>query len=211
MPAVPARPAQTARTGWGDRLRDVVGAYLPLLLMALLAVGTWWLAQHTPGAPTPETPRALTHEPDYTMQDFTLQRFAADGRLRVRIEGRQLRHYPDDDTIEIDDVRIRALAADGGVTLATARRAKANGAGTEVELLGAAEVVREADARGPAVTFRGEYLKAFLDAERLESHLPVVLQRAGDEIRAQGLEYDHRARIAMMRGPMRATLQAQAR
>jgi hypothetical protein len=30
------------------RLRELLGAYLPLLLMALLALGTWWLVKNTP-------------------------------------------------------------------------------------------------------------------------------------------------------------------
>ena len=61
--------------------------------------------------PTFEPPRAAApprHEPDYVMTGFVVQRFAADGTLRTQIEGDTLRHYPDDDTLEIDVARIRA-------------------------------------------------------------------------------------------------------
>ena len=81
--------------------------------------------------------------------------------------------------IEIDDVRIRAIGADGRVTLATARRALVNGDAQR----GAAARRRAGRARGdrtatPALEFRGEFLHAFLDTERVRSHLPVMV-RAG--------------------------------
>ena len=83
------------------------------MLMALLAAGTWWLVRN---APTFEPPRAAPpprHEPDYVMRGFVVQRFAADGALRTQIEGDTLRHYPDTDTLEIDQARIRSVADDG--------------------------------------------------------------------------------------------------
>src|SRR6185436_6947233 len=82
------------------------------------------------------------HEPDYVMTSSVVQRFAADGTLRTQIEGDTLRHYPDDDTLEIDSARIRSIADNGAVTLATARRALANGDGSEVQLIGDARVNR---------------------------------------------------------------------
>ena len=84
------------------------------------------------------------------MHRFSLQRFAPDGTLRAQIEGDELRHYPDTDTLEIDAVRIRAIAPGRHVTVATARRALVNGDATEVQLLGGAQVVREAADGAPA-------------------------------------------------------------
>lgn len=200
-----ARPAAPPlRLPWTARVREALSSYLPLLLMALLALATWWLVKNTP-APEVERPVAAPrHEPDYTMQSFSLQRFDPDGRLRVQVEGQQLRHYPDTDTLEIDTVRIRAYGPDGTQTLATARRAIANGDATEVQLLGGAHVQREADRRGEAIEFEGEFLHAFLDTEKLRSHLPVRLVQGGSEIRAGGLEYDHLSRSARLQGPVRA-------
>ena len=69
-----------------------------------------WPARRRVAAP-------LRHEPDYTMRDFSVQRFSADGPLRAQIEGDALRHYPDTDTLEIDNARLRAVGPDGRVTL----------------------------------------------------------------------------------------------
>ena len=52
-------PAPVARAlPWHLRLRDLLSAYLPLLLMALLALSTWWLVKNTPTlAPCRPAPR----------------------------------------------------------------------------------------------------------------------------------------------------------
>ena len=201
-------PARTAQP-WSLRVRDALSAYLPLLLMALLALATWWLVKNSPRPPTVATERPVSHEPDYTMTVFSLDRFDAAGRLKLRIEGERMRHYPATDRIEIDDVQIRAIAADGRVTLARAARAVGNGDGSEVQLLGGAEVT-SADASGAPLVMSGEFLHAFLVTERVLSHLPVLVNSAGTEMRAAGLEYDHATHRLDLKGPMRAVMAPRA-
>lgn len=209
--APPALDTRRARLPWHLRLLETLTAYLPVLLMLLLALGTWWLVKNTP---TPETDRPEPpprHEPDYTMNDFSVQRFGVDGAMRVQIDGQRMRHYPDSDTLEIDAPRIRAIGPLGQVTVASAHRALANGDGSEVQLLGQARVVREAGAQRPAIEFSGEFLHAFLTTERVRSHLPVVVRQGTSEVRADGVEYDHLARIVDLKGRVRATFSPPAR
>jgi lipopolysaccharide export system protein LptC len=179
-------------------------AYLPVLLMALLALGTWWLVRNTPVPVAPKPAAAPRHEPDYTMTAFTVQRFGADGRLRVQIEGDRLHHYPDTDTLEIERPRIRAFDADGRTTDASARRALASGDASEVQLIGEAVVTRGALAGQDRIEFRGEFLHAFAHTERVRSHLPVLVRRGATEVRADGLDYDHLARRIDFSGRSRA-------
>lgn len=206
--APPAEERRRLRLPWHLRLLEMLTAYLPVLLMALLALGTWWLVKNTP-LPESDRPAAPPrHEPDYTMSDFRVQRFGADGAMRVQIEGERMRHYPDTDTLEIDEPRIRAIAPDGRVTLASAQRALSNGDGSEVQLLGSAQVVREATGKQEAIEFRGEFLHAFLNGERVRSHLPVVVRRGATEVRADGMEYDNLARVVDLKGRTRAVFVA---
>jgi len=190
---------------WPARLLQQASSYLPLLLMALLALGTWWLVSNTP---VPEPERALApprHEPDYAMSQFLVRRFAASGEMRAQIEGETMRHYPDTDTLEIDNVRVRAVAPDGRVTTAHARMAHANGDGSELQLRGGARVVREGLAGEEPMVFRGEFLHAFLDTHRLRSHLPVTMTQGGTELRAESMEYDHGDRVVQLKGRVTAT------
>ena len=203
-PLPPAAASRAPGMPWSARVIDALSTYLPVLLMALLALGTWWLIKSTP---VPEAERAAApprHEPDYEMTNFLVQRFAASGTMRVQLEGDALRHYPDTDTLEIDNARIRAISAKGRVTLASARRAVSNGDASEVQLLGEATVVREAAPGDEAIEFRSEFLHAFLTTERVQSHLPVTVTQGATEVRAEGMAYDNLARVVELKGRMTA-------
>lgn len=205
-PTPDAPPFRAPAIPWRVRLFDAASAYLPLLLMAALALGTWWLVKNTPMFESERAVVPLRHEPDYTMTNFMVQRFATDGSVRVQIEGDVMRHYPDTDTLEIDNPRIRALAPDGRVTVATARSALSNGDGSEVQLSGGAHVVREAGAngKGEALDFRGEFLHYFVNTERVQSHLPVTMKQGRTEIAADAFSYDNLARGVDFKGRVRA-------
>jgi len=206
--AAPAQPT----IGWLRRIGEAASAYLPVLLMALLALGTWWLVKNTPVLEATPAAAPLRHVPDYTMTRFTVQRFAADGSLGTQIEGDVLRHYPDTDTLEIDNPRIRSIAPGGGVTLASARQALSNGDGSEVQLQGAARVLRQPAGAAPGsaevLEFRGEFLHAFLRTEQLRSHLPVVVTRGGTELRGDSLAYNQLDRVIELQGRVRASFAA---
>jgi lipopolysaccharide export system protein LptC len=188
---------------WGQRLRNALMAYLPLLLMAALAGSTWWLVKNTPSPDRPAASGAPRQDPDYTMHRFNITRFDAQGRFALRIEGEVLRHYPATDHFEIDGVRLHAVAPDGRTTDATARRALSNADGSEVQLIGAAQVVAQVEG-GDTLRIDSEFLHAFLRFERLRSHLPVLVRRGADETRAAGLDYDHLDRRLLLRGPVRS-------
>lgn len=208
---MPAGERRRTRLPWHLRVLELLTAYLPMLLMGLLALGTWWLVKNTPLPDAEREAPPPRHEPDYTMQRFTVQRFAADGRLRVQIEGDEMRHFPDTDTLEIENPRIRAISPEGRVTRASARRALSNADGSEVQLFGSAQVVREATPPQEAIEFRGEFLHAFLSAERVRSHLPVLVRQGATEVRADGMEYDNLARVVDLKGRMRAVFTPRAR
>jgi lipopolysaccharide export system protein LptC len=206
------RESQTrwAALPWPARVLDALSSYLPLLLMGLLALGSWWLVKNTP---LPEAPRVAPpprHEPDYAMHQFSIQRFAPEGPLRAKIEGDVLRHYPDTDTFEVEQPRVRAYAPGGEVTSGSARRALSNADATEVQLLGEAQVTREATASEERITFRGEFLHAFLKTEQVRSHLPATVTRGGTIIRADAFSYDNLERTVSMTGRVRASFAAPA-
>lgn len=208
-PAVPAGAPRPPRMPWPLRVREVLAGWLPLLLMLLLALATWWLVENSPRPPGPVVERPVSPDPDYTMTRFALERFDAQGRLKLRIEGAEMRHYPADDRFEVDAAQIRAVAPDGRVTLAQARRAVGSGDGSELQLLGGAQVT-STDARGQRLVMRGEFLHAFLVTEQVKSHLPVQVTLGGSELRAAGLEYDHPAQRLELKGPMRVVLPPRA-
>ncbi len=202
-------PAAAAPTGAGRMLRrvpDLLGTYLPLLLMALLALGSWWLVKNTPLFEDGRAAAPLRHTPDYTMTDFLVQRFAPDGAKTTQLEGDLMRHYPDTETIEIDNPRLQSIAKDGRVTVATGRSALSNKDGSEVVLKGDAHLTRAATASELAIEFRSEFLHYVQATEQVTTPLPVILTQGTTEIHADAMVYDNLARRADFTGKIRAVL-----
>ena len=200
----------SAQRGFG-RAWDRVSIYLPVILMGLLALGTYWLARNTPTFSAPGAERAPTHEPDYFLRNFSVKSFDAQGRLKSELRGSEARHYPDTDTLEVDNPRIRSYNDQGALTLATAKHAIASGDGTQVQLVGDAVVTREGakQANGqpaPNLELRGEFLHVFLDKEKVKSDRPVVLKRGADQFSADNLDYDNLDRVLELRGRVHGTL-----
>lgn len=198
----------TAARGFG-RAWDRISIYLPVILMGLLALGTYWLARNTPNLPSVTGERAPKHEPDYFLRGFSVKNFAPDGRLKSEIQGVEARHYPDTDTLEIDDPRIRSYSEQGALTIATAKRAISNGDGSQVQLIGDAVVTRETpgQAQQPKLEIRGDFLHAFMDQEKVKSDRPVTLKRGNDVFTAENMDYDNLDRVLELRGRVRGTLQ----
>ena len=199
-----ARTWEWMRATW-DRL----AIYLPVIIMGVMALGTYWLARNTPafvgGA---DTERPLKHEPDYFMRGFSVKTFDPAGRLKSEVFGTEARHYPDTDTLEIDQPRIRAYDENGLLTVATAQHALSNADGSEVQLMGNAVVTRQPPPGGkaPKMEFRGEFLHAFVNTERVKSHKPVTIIRGNDQFTAETLDFDNLDRVIELQGRVRGTL-----
>jgi lipopolysaccharide export system protein LptC len=196
------------RQGW-----DQFSLYLPVVLMGLLALGTWWLVRNAPVPLLPAAERQQGHQPDYFMKSFSVKSFDAAGRLQSEVRGEEARHYPDTDTLEIDKARMRSVTPAGRLTVATADRALTNADGSEVQLFGNAIVTREPLAARPGtpaqprLEFRSEFLHAYTGTERVRSDKPVTLTRGNDRFTADGMDYDNLDQVLQLRGRVRGVLQ----
>ena len=189
------------------RVWDFTSIYLPVILMGLLALGTWWLVRN---APKPQAePEAVVqgHEVDYYMRDFSVRRFDATGAMTSEIQGDKMRHFTDTETLEIDKATLRAVRKDGSTTVATADRALSNADGSEVQLFGNARVVRAAiKPNAPQLEFRGDFLHAFVNEERVSSNKPVEIIRGKDRFTADSMTFNNLTQVAELKGRVRGVL-----
>ena len=70
--------------------RATLGAILPLAIMLLLAMLTLWLDRTVELTTAAAVPRTVTHEPDYIVEKFNLQRLSADGEPRYRLSAARM-------------------------------------------------------------------------------------------------------------------------
>lgn len=200
-----------------SRAWDGLSVYLPVLLMMLLAMASYWLLRATPEPPKPEPERPLTHEPDYFMRRFSVKIFGPNGALNSEMYGSEAQHYPDTDTVEIENARVRSFNTNKQLSTATAKQVIANGAGTEFELRGDAIVVRQAGRslsgkRLSRMEFHGEHLKVSTQPEVVTSDVPVLLVRDADQITGDTLDFrGDTTQVVEITGNVRAKLVANVR
>jgi lipopolysaccharide export system protein LptC len=185
--------------------------YLPIIVAGALALGTYWLVRNAPRLIQPPPKEVPQHDPDYFMRNFVVKSFLPSGALRSEVAGVEGRHYPDTDTLEVDQVRLRAISPAGLVTHGSANRGLSNSDASEVQMFGNAVVIRDAAvaANGmplPRLEFRGEFLHAFLDTERVRSDKPVTLTRGTDHFTADAMDYDNLSGVANLNGRVRGML-----
>jgi lipopolysaccharide export system protein LptC len=192
-----------------SQLWDRLSIYLPVLLMMLLALATYWLLRATPEPELPVDELPVTNQPDYFMKRFSVKVFEPSGSLKTELYGTEARHHPDTGVLVVDSARIRSFNLKRQLSTATARQITSNDAGTVFLLEGDAVVVRQAglSASGERLSrleFHGEYLRVSVDPDHLMSDRPVLLVRDRDQITADSLDYQGDTRVAVLTGRVRA-------
>lgn len=210
LPPLAARDPDDAglrQLPWRARLRLGLLKYLSVLLMAALAVATAWLVRQTPMIEADSPVSAPTGEPDYEMRGFSVQHYTAAGPAQGVIEGDLVRHYPLNDQLVIDGVRVRWTDLSGRAIHASAARAVAEGDGSVVRMEGGARVVRDAapDESSP-FEFRSETLVFDTRSGQVRSDLPVQLRHGESVFDAGSLVYDHDLRQTTLGGHVRGQL-----
>jgi len=188
------------------RLLDQLSLYLPLILMGVLALGSWWLVRSMPEMAHVDENKPARKEPDYRLEKFWVKSFDSTGRMTREVGGATGRHYPDVDELHIDQVRIYAESEKNVKMNAKAETGIATGDGERVTLIGQAVAIREADAQAPRTELRGERLLALPKQERLLSSDPVRITREGDVFTAQTLNFNSKTGEYQLEGRVRGML-----
>ena len=190
-----------------DQASSQLGIYLPVLVMALIALGSWWLLRNAPSYDNPAAAKPARHEPDYFMREFSVQEYSATGTLRNELQGREMRHYPDTDSFALDAPQFVAFDEQGRRMDASAKRGTSNQDGSLIELMDDAQVQRVAPGGNePPLHFSGNHLRVFADDKRVESDQPVVLRRGASTFKGGKLRYDHKTGLAQLDAPVTALL-----
>lgn len=191
---------------WVRRLLDKLSIYLPMVMMALLASGSWWLVRSMPELLTPTSHKPVRQEPDYRLANFSVKSFDVNGRLTREIAGQTARHYPATETMHIEQVRIEAQSASGAPMQARALQGIATDDGKQVTLMGDAYAVQHPHGTRPKMELRGSKLVALPDEDRLVSSDPVEITRDRDVFTAETMDFNSHTGEYLLQGRVRGVL-----
>lgn len=189
------------------RVLDRLALYLPAILMAVFALGSWWLVRSLPSLFNETVAPSVRHEPDYFLQNFSVKSFDNHGRLMRELSGEHAQHFPDTDTLDIQKVQLRGHSQEGQHVNAVADQALAKGDGTQVTLVGNVHISQPAStsANGlrAATEMRSQEIKAFVKEERLVSDVPVEVRRGQDLFTAEKMQMNSKTGEYELSGKVR--------
>lgn len=184
-----------------------LSAWTPVLLLAIAAAFSWWVAQVVMRAEQhPKRSAAQSALPDYLLHDFSAASYNAQGQLSAVLRGTQMVHLPATDTFDITAPRLRAVNPQGLVTTATAQRGLSNKDGSNVQLLGNAVVERSGTANQPPVVVRGDFLNIFPNQQIVQSNRPTVVQQGQTQFSGNSLHFNAVDGTAFMQGRVKAVI-----
>lgn len=172
------------------RSLDQLVVYLPLALLLVMALGSWWLLRSLPDPVVISAPATLRQGPDSTMETLTVKVFDEKGQLKRELQGDRSAHYPERKALHIEGVRLTATNDKRVRVSAQSRRAVASDDGESVNLEGDVLVVRQATERDPQIELRTQQLLTWPNQNLMRSDVPVEIRRGGDRFLGQRMSAD---------------------
>jgi lipopolysaccharide export system protein LptC len=205
LPPLAARNADSPASDGSWAARAYVGGtrMLPALILGLLAALSWWLLRHSAEVPETNKPVSSSRDPDYEMRGFSVRRTGAG---EAWVEGDQLRHFPQTDTVLIDGARVQLRRADGSQMKASAPQARLVGDRREVHLSGGAALERRESPTSAILQVESESLTIDTEQQTVRTDTRVTLRLGGDEVSGGALRYDHPSRVLNLLGGVQGRL-----
>ena len=193
------------------RLLDKCLAYVPVILMGVLAMLSYWLVKNTPDVETSKKRLQQKHEIDYELNLFSVKSYRLDGQLQSLILGERAGHYSDTETLEIEMPQVQVLDLNHNKTIATSNHAISNADGSELQMLGNAFLVKtkksdQSILKSEIFELRSEYLNFLMDKDIIRSHMPVEIKKGTTTFNALSMDYDNLNQTLNLKGKVRGQM-----
>lgn len=178
---------------------------LPLLILLAFAGLTVWLERATRSDDAPSTGKQR-HDPDVIVNNFTLRRFDETGVVQHTLTATEMRHYPDDDTTELDTPHL-LYSGKLAPTHISAERATLTKDGKEAILRDNVRVLRAASPGRDEMTLATSVLHVYPDDELARTDQPVRLTQGPSVATGVGMVADRIKQEYVLESRVKATIE----
>lgn len=178
-------------------MRQWSTAALPISILLVLAALTFWLRYATDLAETHGDGKHR-HDPDFIVNDATLRKVSADGNLQYTLFADEIRHYPDDDSTELDRPKLVHLHPTKPPVTISASHGRMGPKGERVDLREKVEVQRAATAEQPPLLVETPQLTVLTDEERAFTKSPVLITQGASWVRGVGMQVDNKLQTYLL-------------
>jgi len=156
------------------------------LCLALVGGSAWWYQSRQPSTP-PETPLG-GRLPDYTVEGFSATVLGPDGRPARRLSAAELRHYPDDNSTELERPILILDRPDGLPWKVRSESGWMSGDRDEIRLHGQVHADREGSGEARPVHLKTSELTVHPRQSYAETAMPVEITSDADWLTATGMQ-----------------------
>ena len=184
-------------------MRGIPALWFGLILLSLLTALTFWIdkAAQPPAAKRDGSTR---HDPDYIVRNFSALRTDGVGNKRYKLDGQEMRHFPDDDSTQLTMPQFSLYAVDKPNTNIEAKRGLISPNGENVYFMDNVKVVRAATSAKAEMTLITDYLHIVPDQDYVETdHAVTILQAPHTVIRGIGMQYDKKLGVLNLKRRVR--------
>jgi lipopolysaccharide export system protein LptC len=190
--------------------------FLPMLLMAFLTLGTYWMVQMN--EPNLDTEKQKRHVPDYIMDGIVVTTLGPEGNTKFRVVGQKLTHYEDDASSEIDWPIARRFHETKPAITVKSDKGFLDGDMTVLDLVGNASLTRPAQAAtatqtGSARLFMSSSkFTVLMNDDIVKTNRPVNLEQGQSIMTSQeGAVFDNVHQKLTMIGQVKGRIESESK
>lgn len=170
-------------TGPGTGVRLIV----LIALSAALALGSFWLVEVMQKQTEDSMPDRVRTEPDFYVQKFNFVRMGVSGEARYNLTGTEMKHYPQDDSYQIQNPVMHSYGVDRPPMVSRSLRATVTNNNSEVHMHDNVHIDRPASATAQHFQLKTSYLLILPDEDVMKTPKPVQIQLGKSTLNGAGM------------------------
>lgn len=182
-------------------MTDRFALWLPIAVLAMLAVLTFWIQQTVKEAAIRDINEA---EPDSIVENFLAVSTDADGVPRYRLSADKLSHFSGNKLTLLDNPEFTHLHAKQGEMRISSKTANVSPEEDKVVFNGNVRLLRPGDGARKEMSMLTSRLEVFTKKNEALTQEPVVIQQPGMKITANGLHLFADTRVLKLNGRVKA-------
>ncbi|KNH10214.1 putative transmembrane protein [Candidatus Burkholderia brachyanthoides] len=186
-----------------------LASLVPLVVMATLAAGTYWLLQSSLPSSKETAEQPKRHTADYFADNFSVSELDTTGTTQYRLTARSMVHYEDDENSDLTQPAMRSMFQPQRPTVtATSERGTVNADVSIVDLYDNACILRATGYGDPQMQADSQHFRVLVNDDVIETEKPVRLQRGLSVMTANGMNYNNVTREMKLYGNVRGAIAA---
>jgi len=190
-------------------MTDRFALWLPIAVLALLGVLTFWIEQSVKEAGVRKG--INDKEPDSIVENFQAVSTDVAGVPRYRLAAAKLSHFSDSKLTFLDSPKLTHLHAKQGEMQISSQKASVSPEGDKVVFSGEVNLLRPAYDGRKEMSMQTSSLEVLTEKSEAVTREPVVIRQPGMQITANGLHLFANTRVLKLKGRVKVQYQNASR